>query len=171
MNFAHATEYKSRAQYEKSDDTKNVLVLNSSHRGYGWTDSIMAGVEAVMRAAPEDIELWVEYLDAKLVTPKPRDRIALAHLILQFLSQAPQQFVSGDMAACIVYNLELVKVQIAQRMVSGYFFESRQQRLQTLLESPAIEEIGQGIVASLVTEFLREAVGVTDVPTSAPITV
>ena len=64
MDFAHATEYKSRAQYEKSDDTKNVLVLNSSHRGYGWTDSIMAGVEAVMRAAPEDIELWVEYLDA-----------------------------------------------------------------------------------------------------------
>ncbi len=48
----------------ESDQTKNVLVLHSSHRGYGWTDSIMQGVEAVMRSAPEDIELWVEYLDA-----------------------------------------------------------------------------------------------------------
>jgi diguanylate cyclase (GGDEF)-like protein/PAS domain S-box-containing protein len=61
---AHATEYRSRAEYQKPDGSRNVLVLNSSHRGYGWTDSIMAGVEAVMRAAPEDIELWVEYLDA-----------------------------------------------------------------------------------------------------------
>ena len=64
IESAGATDYRSRAQYKKPDDTKNILVLNSSHRGYGWTDSIMAGVEAVMRAAPEDIELWVEYLDA-----------------------------------------------------------------------------------------------------------
>ena len=64
VDSANATDYRSRAQYEKSDDTKNVLVLNSSHRGYGWTDSIMAGVDSVMRAAPDEIELWVEYLDA-----------------------------------------------------------------------------------------------------------
>jgi hypothetical protein len=64
IEISHATDFKSRTQYEKSDDTKNVLVLNSSHRGYGWTDSIMAGVEAVIRANTEDIELWVEYLDA-----------------------------------------------------------------------------------------------------------
>ena len=46
------------------DATLNVLVLHSSHRGYQWTDSIMEGIEAVMRSAPEDVELWVEYLDA-----------------------------------------------------------------------------------------------------------
>jgi len=45
------------------DNPLNVLVLHSSHRGYQWTDSIMEGIEAVMRAAPEDVELWVEYLD------------------------------------------------------------------------------------------------------------
>lgn len=61
----HATsDYRSRAPYEEGDDTRNVLVLHSSHRGYGWTDSIMEGVEAVMEDAPEEIELWVEYLDA-----------------------------------------------------------------------------------------------------------
>ena len=64
IESANATEYRSRAEYQKPDDIKNILVLNSSHRGYGWTDSIMAGVESVMRAAPENIELWVEYLDA-----------------------------------------------------------------------------------------------------------
>ena len=61
---ASTVDLKSREQYQKSDDTRNVLVLHSSHRGYGWTDSIMEGVEVVMEAAPENIELWVEYLDA-----------------------------------------------------------------------------------------------------------
>lgn len=59
-----ATEFRSRAHYEKPDVTKHVLVLNSSHRGYGWTDSIMAGIESIVQSAPEDIELWVEYLEA-----------------------------------------------------------------------------------------------------------
>ena len=58
------TEFRSRTQYQKPDDTRNVLVLHSSHRGYGWTDSIMAGIESVMQGAPENIELWVEYLEA-----------------------------------------------------------------------------------------------------------
>ncbi len=61
---ASLTEIKSRDQYVKPDDTRNVLVLLSSNRGYGWTDSIMEGVESVMQTAPENIELWVEYLDA-----------------------------------------------------------------------------------------------------------
>ena len=61
---ADFTEYRSRAVYRQSDDMRNVLVLHSSHRGYGWTDSIMAGIESVMREASENVELWVEYLDA-----------------------------------------------------------------------------------------------------------
>ena len=46
IQIAHATDYRPRTQYQKADDTRNVLVLNSSHRGYGWTDSIMEGVES-----------------------------------------------------------------------------------------------------------------------------
>lgn len=64
FDAAASTEFRSRAQYQKSDDTRNVLVLHSSHRGYGWTDSIMAGIESVIQAGPENVELWVEYLDA-----------------------------------------------------------------------------------------------------------
>ncbi len=61
---ASDTEFRSRGHYLESNDTRNILVLHSSNRGYGWTDSIMEGVESVMGAAPEDVELWVEYLDA-----------------------------------------------------------------------------------------------------------
>lgn len=61
---ADATKFRAPTEAETTDQTKNVLVLHSSHRGYGWTDSIMEGVESVMETAPENIELWVEYLDA-----------------------------------------------------------------------------------------------------------
>ena len=61
---AGTDELKSHEQYKESDDIRNVLVLHSSHRGYGWTDSIMEGIELAMEAAPDSIELWVEYLDA-----------------------------------------------------------------------------------------------------------
>lgn len=61
---AGTDELKSHEQYKGPDDIRNVLVLHSSHRGYGWTDSIMEGIEIAMEAAPENIELWVEYLDA-----------------------------------------------------------------------------------------------------------
>lgn len=60
----HASQHGSESADAQPADARNVLVLHSSHRGYGWTDSIMEGVEATMRAAPESIELWVEYLDA-----------------------------------------------------------------------------------------------------------
>jgi diguanylate cyclase (GGDEF)-like protein/PAS domain S-box-containing protein len=64
VQMASAAESRFGQKVSVSDNTRNVLVLHSSHRGYGWTDSIMDGVEAVMRSAPEEIELWVEYLDA-----------------------------------------------------------------------------------------------------------
>ena len=55
VNEVAATEFRSRDHYQKPDDTRHILVLHSSHRGYGWTDSIMAGIESVMQAAPENI--------------------------------------------------------------------------------------------------------------------
>ena len=61
---AQAARYNSQATPHKPEKARNVLVLHSSHRGYGWTDSIMEGIESVMHSAPENIELWVEYLDA-----------------------------------------------------------------------------------------------------------
>lgn len=64
IQTVQASQHDSNAGDAQPAATRNVLVLHSSHRGYGWTDSIMEGVEAVMRAAPENIELWVEYLDA-----------------------------------------------------------------------------------------------------------
>ena len=42
----------------------NVLLVNSYHRGYQWTDSINAGIQKVLKSHPE-INLYIDDLDAK----------------------------------------------------------------------------------------------------------
>ena len=48
----------------KSNALKHILVLNSYHQGYSWTDKIMTGVLSVFGARP-DVELYIEYMDTK----------------------------------------------------------------------------------------------------------
>lgn len=42
----------------------NVLLVNSYHRGYQWTDSINAGIQKTLKSHPE-ITLYIDDLDAK----------------------------------------------------------------------------------------------------------
>ena len=49
--------------YAQNNHKKNVLVLHSYNYGYGWTDSIMKGIEAVL--PQQDYNLTVEYMDTK----------------------------------------------------------------------------------------------------------
>jgi len=49
--------------HAQNSHKKNVLILNSYNYGYGWTDSIMKGIEAVL--PQQDYNLTVEYMDTK----------------------------------------------------------------------------------------------------------
>jgi PAS domain S-box-containing protein len=52
---------------EASDEaeTFRVLVLQSYHKGFSWTDDLQGGIESVLEGSGEDIEIAVEYMDAK----------------------------------------------------------------------------------------------------------
>ncbi|BCS94999.1 hypothetical protein DSLASN_06310 [Desulfoluna limicola] len=52
-----------------SEDPKRVLVLNSFHEGYHWTDRIMQGVKSVFDEK-ENVELVITYMDAKRCSDK-----------------------------------------------------------------------------------------------------
>lgn len=43
---------------------KKVLILNSYHEGYHWTDRIMSGIKSVLNDESE-IELYIDYMDTK----------------------------------------------------------------------------------------------------------
>ncbi len=47
-----------------TESVKRVLVLNSYHETYLWTDRIMAGVKAVFEPQA-DVELYIDYMDTK----------------------------------------------------------------------------------------------------------
>jgi len=54
--------------YAQDNTKKEVLILNSYHRGYRWTDDITEGIESVLRAESEDVSLYIEYMDTKRVS-------------------------------------------------------------------------------------------------------
>ncbi|NIA30898.1 MAG: PAS domain S-box protein [Actinobacteria bacterium] len=54
--------YLSAAQ---ADDTTRVLLLNSYHQGYEWTDKIVQSIRSNLKDPNLDIQLFIEYMDAK----------------------------------------------------------------------------------------------------------
>ncbi len=44
---------------------KQILVLNSYHKGLSWTDNIVRGIESVFPADSYDYEVDFEYMDTK----------------------------------------------------------------------------------------------------------
>ncbi|UCG78249.1 MAG: hypothetical protein JSV21_12000 [Nitrospirota bacterium] len=58
-------------------DHARILVLNSYHRGYEWSDSILAGIEQTLLGWNDDVSVHVEYMDSKRVQGKDSfDRLA-----------------------------------------------------------------------------------------------
>ncbi len=45
-----------------------VLILNSYHRGYKWTDDQNAGIEAALKGSVNQNHIYVEYMDAGRMT-------------------------------------------------------------------------------------------------------
>ena len=52
------------------DPNKHVLIINSYHKGYQWTDNTLAGIESVLKDGKSNIELHVEFMDSKRVVDK-----------------------------------------------------------------------------------------------------
>ncbi len=51
-----------RTELNAQQKTHKVLILNSYHQGFEWSDEEMRGLEATL---PEDTDLYVEYMDTK----------------------------------------------------------------------------------------------------------
>jgi len=58
------------ASLQPVDQGKNVLVINSYHRGYPWTDKTLAGIESVLGGGKGNATLYVEFMDSKRAVDK-----------------------------------------------------------------------------------------------------
>ena len=83
---------------------------------------------------------------AELVAAQTRQRVARSHAVAQQLADLQQQPISGRVAAGIVDQLELVQIEIEQRMAGALLARTLQHLLQAPVELAAVEQTGQQIV-------------------------
>ncbi len=48
-----------------SSEKRNVLILNSYHKGLQWTDDIVTGINAGLSESSFDLEIYIEFMDSK----------------------------------------------------------------------------------------------------------
>lgn len=70
-------------QSYSSNKQKNVLLLNSYHNGYSWTDRLTLAIKTNLVSDKFEINLSIEYLDSKRIKPDSE----YFHLIKEFLSE------------------------------------------------------------------------------------
>lgn len=56
--------------YAGDNQVKNVLVLNSYHPGFLWSDGIMEGVKSEFTKSGQNIKIDIEYMDTKRISDK-----------------------------------------------------------------------------------------------------
>ncbi len=111
-------------------EKRNVLVLNSYHNGYRWSDDIMHGIRTVLEKSPYAIDLHIEYMDSKrygsdemrerlldLYTYKFKDKhfdvvIATDNDAFNFLMEYGETLLPGvPLVFCGVNDLDLAEVR------------------------------------------------------------
>jgi len=56
------------SSYAEDDRVKKVLVLNSYHPGFAWSDGIMGGVKSEFKESERNIKIDIEYMDTKRIS-------------------------------------------------------------------------------------------------------
>ena len=89
---------------------------------------------------------------AELIAAEARDGVGGAHARLQEPGHVAQQPVARLVAAGVVHHLELVEVDVEQRVGALAALRRQERRVQPVVELAAVDEPGERIVARLVGE-------------------
>ncbi len=79
-----------------AQDRARVLILNSYHRGFAWSDAEEAGVLSRLGEAHADMDVPVEYLDAKRFPDADSQMRAVAYLRRKYAGREPELVVALD---------------------------------------------------------------------------
>ena len=81
----------------KEEPAKRVLVLNSYHKGFLWTDDTVEGIESVLGSEENDIGLTIEYIDTKSIKYDARYKEKLYDLYkYKYGNQTSDLIISTD---------------------------------------------------------------------------
>lgn len=89
---------------EAVNSSQDVLIVQSYHQGFRWTDNVMAGMLEVLHREVPDADVHVEYLDAKRLPPAVYRPLFDEILRRKFSELKPKVILVSDDAA---FNLML----------------------------------------------------------------
>src|SRR5574343_320595 len=93
--------------------------------------------------------------DPEFVAAQSPQDVVVAQPAIEELGDLTQEFVTGKVAAGVVYRLETIQIdeEQAARVAAGLYAD--QAAFQTSLEFTAVEQAGQGIVTGLESQLCR----------------
>jgi ABC-type uncharacterized transport system substrate-binding protein len=80
----------------QTDSDHRVLLLHSYHQGYPWTDAVQKGLDSVFHRSADDIEVDVEYLDAKRNPGRDLFEPLVELFAAKYADHQPRVIVSSD---------------------------------------------------------------------------
>jgi PAS domain S-box-containing protein len=82
-----------------SADQKSVLILNSYHPGFAWTDDLMKSIGERLRRSFKDLELHVEYMDVKHFEERRQAELFREFLPAKYRNRRVDLIIATDDAA------------------------------------------------------------------------
>src|SRR5579862_4191888 len=125
-------------------ETKNAILPGEAEIAHRLPQCLCGAHRLIERAALEE--------DAELVAAEPRKRVAPAHLGFQQRTHLPEQGIACAVATGIVDDLELIDVEIAERVGGFACLRALQRALEAGLELAPVDEPGEQVVARVIRQ-------------------
>lgn len=81
---------------KRQEGTIHILILNSYHQGFQWTDNIVAAITGTMSAQMKTVDFHIEYMDSKRNLDEQLDNIILRSLALKYRTNQPDIIITSD---------------------------------------------------------------------------
>src|SRR5690606_18621633 len=134
---------------------KHTVFPGEAEIAYGLAQRFSGPHRLIQRAALEE--------NSELIAPKPGERVAPTHFGLEQRTHLSQQGVARAVSAGIVDDLELVDVQVAERVGGFTRLGALQRPLEAALELATVDQASEQIVTGVVGEAPVELAGLADV--------
>lgn len=90
-----AVAFSSPAQ-DQARTHKRVLVINSYHQGFKWTDDLVRGIKDVFAQSAGNIDLYIEYMDTKRYPPAVTIKQFAAMLKIKYHERPVDLIICSD---------------------------------------------------------------------------
>lgn len=84
------------AKNSYADDNQKVLILNSYHQGYNWTDALVSGILDTLKSELPNLNPLIEYMDTKRLKSSEYQETYFRLLSMKYAKNPPELVIASD---------------------------------------------------------------------------